>query len=437
MDCRETGRKLKLLVDNLLEAQEETAVREHLSRCPECARLAAAEDALSQGLQQMRALQPPRPASIETVRQEIAIRDKRYRNTNLGVRIMQQVSDTISARPRLSLAAAAVLLLLAASVLVPVRTERPIGYELAFAAPSGFILNQQSAERVLANLDIDDARIESSEADSHAVYRISALRDSVQVRRLKVILDSLGGRHVLILPADKQLEEKTIWQLILPEGREEPSSAKGASGRERPVRLNLKELLGEHFVLWMPAGEQKDDSLRGLLMERRGEKTNIQLVGMSTDSMVTDCGLSQFLNGNTVMHTTMPNGDHLIFDLSKIDDVRQLEEAGYNFVLMKFDTRAQIPVPGMGPKLNKIDPNPFTDKTVIEYMIPRAYEVKLQILDEQGALVRSLLDCIGIAGVRSVIWDGLDDDGEETSPGVYRCRFTAGDYVETKQITFK
>ena len=134
------------------------------------------------------------------------------------------------------------------------------------------------------------------------------------------------------------------------------------------------------------------------------------------------------------MHTETPDGDQAIFDLYDIEDVRELEKMGYNFATMKFEMPGQIPIPGMGPKLNEIEPNPFADKTVIEYMIPQASEVRVQVLDAQGREIRTLLDCMPLAGIHQVTWDGLDADGHPAAPGTYQCRFTAGDYVETKEI---
>lgn len=439
MDCREARKKLSRLADNRLETQEEPALREHLSHCPDCARLADAERQLVEDFEQLRTVQPLHPTGMEQVRREIAIRDKRYRNTNVGVRVMQQITEAVHARPRLSLAVATIFVLLVASVLVPVRTESPVGYEVAFAAPcGGFVLNQGNAEQVLAALNIDDAHIESSAADSETVYTISQLKDTAQVRRLVETLGSMGGRHIHGSVKEGKAEDKTIWQLLIRgEQNELESSISGIPGERRSVTLNLNKMFDDDFVLWMPVGVQSADSMRGVLLERKGDKTDMQIVGVPPQDMTNDCGLSQYLNGNTVMKTTTPDGEEVSLDLTDINDVRWLEKAGYNFTLMEFDKPGQVPIPGLGPKLNEIDPNPFTDRAVIQFMIPQAYEVTIQIVDKRGRLVRSLLNCIAIAGIRHVSWDGSDDDGNPVEPGTYQCRFTAGDYAETQEITLR
>ncbi len=437
MGCREAKKKLIKLADGLLAADEENALREHLKECPNCARLALAEQLLTDDIEQIRGVDLPHPITINQIREEIATRERNLKNTNLGVRIMRQVSDTVHTRPRLSLAAAALFILLIASILLPVTTEHSVGYEVAFAAPvSGLMLNQENAKKMLAALDIDNARIEVNEADSEVEYRIAPLKDSTQVRRLMAVLDSLGGWRVRSTVAQTKSRDRTIWQLLLNDTRLGTESSPGAVslGEEgSTTTVNLHRIFKGDFLLWMPVGDQSGDSLRGLLLDRQGDRTNIQIVGEKGGMAPDDCGWHQYLN-NSVMHTQTPDGEQATFYLYRIEDVRKLEKMGYNFVTMKFDTPRQIPIPGMGPKLNEIHPNPFKDVAIIEFMIPQAYEVKVQILDEQGREVRTLLDCMPLAGIREVSWDGRDAYRNPVKPGTYLCRFTAGDYSETQEI---
>ena len=438
MLCRDARKMLAGLAGGLLAADEERVLREHLSCCPDCARLFQADQMLTHDIGEIRRANIPHPMSIDQVRDAIALRDRRDNETTLGVRIMRQVSDTIYRKPRLSLAAATVFVLLLASILVPVRTAPPGGYEVAFAAPVGsLVLNPENAEKMLVALDITDAGIESRETDSGVQYRIAPLRDSVKVRRLIAVLDSLGGRGVRTAVAVRKPKDRTIWQLLLKDAEDDTGASPAIrfdDKNNRQITINLKKMFSDDFVLWMPMPGQSGDSLRGLLLDRQGEKTNLQIVGETGGLAPDDCGWHQYLN-NSIMHTETPDGDQAIFDLYDIEDVRELEKMGYNFATMKFESPGQIPIPGMGPKLNKIDPNPFADKTVIEYMIPQASEVRVQVLDTRGRQIRTLLDCMPLAGIHQVTWDGLDTDGNPAAPGTYVCRFTAGDYAENREIT--
>ena len=139
---------------------------------------------------------------------------------------------------------------------------------------------------------------------------------------------------------------------------------------------------------------------------------------------------------NSIMHTETPDGGEVTFHLYDIQDVRKLEKMGYNFVTLKWGTPGQIPIPGMGPKLNEIKLDPPGNGAVIEFMVPQAYEVQLRILDRRGREIRNLLDCMPLAGIYHVVWDGLDDDGDRVKAGRYMCRFIAGDYEETQLVAF-
>jgi hypothetical protein len=325
-------------------------------------------------------------------------------------------------------------------VLVPVRTEQPSGYAVAFAAPaSGFVLNQENAEVMLAALDLDDARVEISEADSEVEYRIAPLEDSTQLLRLIAVLDSLGSRRVRSTATPAQSKTRTIWQLLLNDSRSEFESSRGDfidEETDRAWTIDLNERLKGDFVLWMPVGDQPGDTLRGLLLDRQGDKTNGQIVGDRFDISPDDCGWHQYLN-NSELHTRTPDGEQATFYLYRIEDVRKLEKMGYNFATMEFDIPRRVPITGMGPKLNEIKPNPSAEKITIEYMVPQAYEVELQVLDEYGREIRNLLHCMPLAGIHHVTWDGLDADGNLAKSGTYLCRFIAGDYMETHEFIFE
>jgi hypothetical protein len=203
----------------------------------------------------------------------------------------------------------------------------------------------------------------------------------------------------------------------------------------QPVTINLKRVgLGDDFTLWMGVGDETSDTLRGIVFDRHGEQTNVHFLGAKEALEPGECGWDPALNGNTVLNTTLADGTERSFDLTDIDDVRELEKMGYNFWMMKFDTPGQIPIPDLGPDLSRADPNPFEAQTVIEYMVPKAYEVSLRILDGSGRRVRELVDCIALAGIYQTTWDGTDILGNRVAAGVYKCRFTAGDYVETIEI---
>ncbi|MBU0980204.1 MAG: hypothetical protein KJ709_05330 [Nanoarchaeota archaeon] len=85
-------------------------------------------------------------------------------------------------------------------------------------------------------------------------------------------------------------------------------------------------------------------------------------------------------------------------------------------------------------------PNPFPHQTQIRYDIPESIElqavpVNIGIYDTQGRLVSTLVDRTHYGGgTFSTGWDGAGSDGKPVSPGVYYCRFKAGDVVLNRKM---
>ena len=70
----------------------------------------------------------------------------------------------------------------------------------------------------------------------------------------------------------------------------------------------------------------------------------------------------------------------------------------------------------------RIYPNPFYTQTRIEYWLPEAGKTKVSIWDDQGRLIRILLDRHCMAGSNSLLWEGEDGEGNRVSPGLYLYR---------------
>jgi len=92
-------------------------------------------------------------------------------------------------------------------------------------------------------------------------------------------------------------------------------------------------------------------------------------------------------------------------------------------VLFETDAIETAPVP---VTLAQNHPNPFNPSTTIEYYIPDAGQVSLQVFDVSGRLVRTLVDRTKESGNHSITWDGLDETGNAVPSGVYFSRLSAG-----------
>ncbi len=80
-------------------------------------------------------------------------------------------------------------------------------------------------------------------------------------------------------------------------------------------------------------------------------------------------------------------------------------------------------------------PNPFNPTTRIDFALPNAGNVNLEIYNNLGQKIRSLVDSYLEPGYHSAVWDGKTDSGLGASSGMYYYRLTCGDYRISKKMT--
>jgi hypothetical protein len=79
-------------------------------------------------------------------------------------------------------------------------------------------------------------------------------------------------------------------------------------------------------------------------------------------------------------------------------------------------------------------PNPFNPTTTIEFALPQASHVRLEVFNILGRLVRTLVDRDLSAGVHRIQFDSRTEKGAQISTGVYFYRIQSEQFVETKKM---
>ncbi|MDZ7332075.1 MAG: FG-GAP-like repeat-containing protein [candidate division KSB1 bacterium] len=79
-------------------------------------------------------------------------------------------------------------------------------------------------------------------------------------------------------------------------------------------------------------------------------------------------------------------------------------------------------------------PNPFNPETQIIFELPQVSQVKVQIYDISGRLVRILANGSMNAGRHQLRWDGRDEAGKLVSTGIYLCRLEAAEYQRSMKL---
>jgi flagellar hook assembly protein FlgD len=84
--------------------------------------------------------------------------------------------------------------------------------------------------------------------------------------------------------------------------------------------------------------------------------------------------------------------------------------------------------------LSQSTPNPCKERTSISYAIPKASNVTLHVYNAAGQLVKTLVNGMQEPGVRTVVWNGQDENNRTVAQGVYFYRLTADNYTATRKL---
>jgi hypothetical protein len=79
-------------------------------------------------------------------------------------------------------------------------------------------------------------------------------------------------------------------------------------------------------------------------------------------------------------------------------------------------------------------PNPFKDKIVFNFGIPKRSHVSIDVYDISGRQVKKLLSEMMESGTYTMVWNGEDNSGKRLSSGVYFLRIVAEEYRVTKRL---
>jgi hypothetical protein len=81
-------------------------------------------------------------------------------------------------------------------------------------------------------------------------------------------------------------------------------------------------------------------------------------------------------------------------------------------------------------------PNPFNPSTTLRYGLPEDAEVSLVIYDIRGNTVRTIDSGSQVAGWYEHTWNGMNDEGQPVSTGLYLTRLRAGSYTKTIKMLY-
>ena len=156
------------------------------------------------------------------------------------------------------------------------------------------------------------------------------------------------------------------------------------------------------------------------------EAGDIEILNTS-DFIFIDYNLSNKTDDNLIWVMTTQSGEEYILDGSD-----EIIISG-NTSMLKLHSKNTIPSEIV---LVAAYPNPFNPVTTIGYSIPDIKNVKLEIYDLQGKMIRQLVNTSQSPGQYFVDWDGRNLYGQSGSSGTYIYKLTAGEFSRANKIVF-
>ena len=80
-------------------------------------------------------------------------------------------------------------------------------------------------------------------------------------------------------------------------------------------------------------------------------------------------------------------------------------------------------------------PNPFNPTTLISFSVPQTSSfVDLEIFNMKGQKIKTLIHSTLAQGNHNVVWNGMDDNNQPVSSGMYLYKLKNGSYTSTKKM---
>lgn len=79
-------------------------------------------------------------------------------------------------------------------------------------------------------------------------------------------------------------------------------------------------------------------------------------------------------------------------------------------------------------------PNPFNPSTCIDFYLPQSANIKLAIYNIKGQLIKTLANGTFPAGNQNFVWNGIDNQGNKVSSGVYMYKLITDHEVISKKM---
>ncbi len=202
------------------------------------------------------------------------------------------------------------------------------------------------------------------------------------------------------------------------------------------VGVTFEGTRSENFDFkWANIDNENRTVIIGMIPNVSGENSDMEAgegVIANFEFTIDDENLEEFIVEQTVIDK--PNHEAMFVYSS---DGKEMTDISPEIGDITIDVAAIIAAKEVIPEsfgLKQNYPNPFNPETIIEYDLPKAANVRVDIFNVLGQKVVSLVDSYGEAGTHQVTWNGTSESGSSVASGMYFYRIEADEFTETKKM---
>ncbi|MCC7431048.1 T9SS type A sorting domain-containing protein [bacterium] len=274
------------------------------------------------------------------------------------------------------------------------------------------------------------------------------LGTTVQTFNCNVIFDTslnpfpFNPATVSILRRESSSEDWTVWPdiTVIDPWTIRANGVTGFSDwiigeNDVPLPVELISFSAEQFgnsvkIFWKTASEFQNN---GFILERSSDSKNFKVISSYlVNPDLKGKGNSSTENSYAFTDEEVNLGNTYIYRLYDVDFDGQRTLSGEMSVTLNFGETEEKT--NFRYSLDQNFPNPFNPSTTISYTLAKANNVKLEVYNTKGELIRTLVNEKQNKGSHTSNWNGKDERGNAVSSGVYFYKLVAGNFVETKKM---
>ncbi|UCD64099.1 MAG: T9SS type A sorting domain-containing protein [Candidatus Zixiibacteriota bacterium] len=422
MRCHEAKERLTRLASARSAIDIDDDLREHLKTCRRCAGQYRAALDLRSSLERASGSDDTETVSLAALRTRTEAQVESASKEAERMNVMAKVVDQMK-RPRYSLPAAAVAAVVLLAVILPLRFGNPVEYEVAFANVDPALAQDGTTLRmILSEIEMPDVDVTVGSCEEDCKLTISSIKSEEELGKLIAVFEK--SANAIVVSANEVRYDHGV-RLYFSVSEDQLEQMRKINIRISP---RVQQMVNVVVPAVIEASRQVEGQFKGeavVILEKSDGVYRVKSYEPGDNSI----WIKIVMPGGGIAHRFRNDDGSADTFLQGCDIDPSFLHEGKETETENALAKGTDGLPGEF-SLGQNYPNPFNPATDIQFTLPHATHVKLEVFNIMGQRVSTLVDRQMGAGTHSVTFDG-----GQLASGTYLYRLQAGDKVETKKMS--